>query len=70
MLELSCLMSCLMMLKWINRQPEYKTFENYPVTIKISMTNYHHYNKELHNLCFIFTQQSVGEREYGETSQL
>ena len=32
---------CVMMFRWINNQ-EYKNFEIYAVSIKMSMTEYHH----------------------------
>ena len=31
-----------MMFRWINKHPEYKSLKIYAVTMKISMTEYHH----------------------------
>ena len=43
----------MMMFIWTNKQPGTKSFEIHAVSIKISMTEYHHLN--------ILTQQSMGK---------
>ena len=57
-----------MMSRWINKQPGMQSFEIDAVTIKKSMTKYHH-NKQS-RLPFILTEQSMGETEYGESGHL
>ena len=48
---------------------EYKSFEIYVVSIKISMTEYHLLNKRS-GRPFILTQQSIGRNEYGISGHL
>ena len=40
-LELLCL-SCIIMFRWVNKQPGIQTLCNYAVSIKIAITEYHH----------------------------
>ena len=51
----------------INSQ-EYKSFEIYVVTLKISMTEYRHRIKS--DFPFILTQQSMGRNESGKSGHL
>ena len=52
----------------INSQ-EYKSFEIYAVSIKISMTEYHHWINGLSDHLF-YLQQSMGRNEYGISGHL
>ena len=49
-----------MMFRWINKRQECKSFEIDVITIKKSMTEYHH----LINSQAYFTQQYMGGNEY------
>ena len=57
------------MFRRVKNSQEYKSFDIYVVTIKISMTEYHHLINYLADGLFL-TLQSMGENEYGISGHL